>query len=319
VGSSPGLAVAGEASDGNAAVEAVLELSPDVVLLDLHMPVLDGFGAIERIMAEKPTPILVLTSRARRRDMAVAFEAIRRGALEVLPKPEDTATWQLLAETLPETLRLVAGLPLPRRVPAPPPPVLPPVVVRPLRFVGIGASTGGPTALRDLLAALPRPCPAALLVVQHIAPGFEAGLAAWLDGDVPLDVRVAVAGERPGAGQVRVAPADCHLRVDAEGALLLDATTPPRQGHRPSADVLLASLAEHHGEEAAGVLLSGMGNDGVEGLAALAQSGGLTLVQDEATAVLFGMPRVALERGAARRALPPAELARALFAPWGLR
>ena len=318
----PDIQVAGEATDGEQAVQAVLDLQPDVVVMDLQMPVLDGYAATERIMAVRPTPIVVLSSRANRNQMQTAFEAIRRGALEVLPKPEDTPSWQQLAESLPETVRTVAAA----RATPPPRPRPPrqrtgkaePLVSAPrkLRWVAIGASTGGPAAIRELFEEIPENPPVGFLVVQHIAAGFEVGFADWLNKEFPFDVRLAQDGEvlRPGA--VRLAPGGCHLLMEEEGVLRLDTRTPARRGHRPSVDEMFLSCAESCPREVAGVLMTGMGADGVEGLLALREAGGLTLVQDEASSVVFGMPRVALERGAAEVALPPRALARALVRVW---
>lgn len=314
----PDLAVVGEAEDGARAVEAVLAAEPHVIVMDLQMPVMDGYDAIERIMAVRPTPVVVLSSRANRNQMQTAFEAMRRGALEVLPKPEDTASWQQLAESLPATVRAVAGAwaqPRPRgarraaRVPRLP-------RARKLRYVAIGASTGGPAAIRELLEEIPAAAPVAFLIVQHISAGFELGFADWLNKEFPLDVRLAQDGERPGPGTVRLAPGGAHMLLEHDGILHLDAGTPARRGHRPSIDELFLSCAESCPEEVAGVLLTGMGADGVEGLAALRQAGGLTLAQDEASSVVYGMPRVALERGAADVALPPRDLARMLVRAW---
>jgi two-component system chemotaxis response regulator CheB len=311
------ISVVGEAANGVEAVARVRELSPHVVVMDLQMPQMDGYEATERIMAEQPTPIIVLSSRANRNQMAIAFEAMRRGALEVLPKPEDTASWQLLAESLPDTVRAVAEAGSKRR-PRPRKTAMPKVAApgAPLRYVAIGASTGGPAAVRELLEELGAEPPVSVLIVQHIAAGFEAGFAEWLNKELPLDVRLARDGEAVSAGGVRLAPGGSHLRLESGGVLHLDFETPPRRGHRPSADELLLSCAEHCPHESAGVLLTGMGADGVEGLLALRRAGGLTLVQDEATAVVYGMPRVALEKGAATVALPPRDLARTLVRLW---
>ncbi len=320
----PDLQVVGEAGDGAQAVAAVAAQEPDVILMDLLMPVMDGYAAIERIMQVRPTPIVVLSSRANRNGMRTVFEAMRRGALEVLPKPEDTPSWQQLAESLPETLRAVAEArpgtaPVPRPRPLPDPaPEPPPLAAAPrdLRWVAIGASTGGPAAIRELFEEVPEAVPVSFLVVQHIAAGFEVGFADWLNRELPLDVRLARDGERPRPGAVRLAPGGSHLRLEAGGVLRLDADTPPRRGHRPAADELFLSCAECCPREVAGVLLTGMGADGVEGLAALREAGSLTLVQDEASSVVFGMPRVALERGAAEVALPPRAIGRALARSW---
>jgi len=320
------ISVVAEAADGAQAVQAVLDHQPQVVVMDLQMPVMDGYGAIERIMALRPTPILVLSSRANRNQMQTAFEAIRRGAIEVLPKPEDTGSWEVLAGSLPRTVRVVAaarprGLPLPGKA-SRDSGARPAAAARrggALRWVAIGASTGGPAAIRELLEEVPPEPPVSFLIVQHIAAGFEAAMAEWLNKELPLDVRLACDAESPGRGAVRLAPGGAHLRLDAGGVLRLDAETPARRGHRPSVDDLFRSCAESFPRQSAGVLLTGMGADGVEGLAALRGAGALTLVQDEASSVVFGMPRVALERGAAELALPPRDLARALAEAWQRR
>lgn len=325
--------VSGEAADGAAAVEATLRLLPDVVLMDIEMPGMDGFRATEQIMALHPTPILVITSRAAHGQVRTAFEAIRRGAVEVLPKPEDAAGWEQLATTLPDVIRAVAvahpGIAaLPTSSAAAParvigsgraaPPASPagrarwPAPAAPIRYVAVGASTGGPTAVRDLLDALPRELPAVVLLVQHIASGFEISFADWLVSELHRDVRVARDGERPAAGDVRIGPTGAHLLLAGDGRLRLDTTIPPRRGHRPSADELFLACARTFPAETAGVLLTGMGSDGAEGLAELRRAGGVTAAQDEATSVVWGMPRAAIESGAAQVALPPAEIGAAL-------
>jgi two-component system chemotaxis response regulator CheB len=314
--------VVGEAADGEQAVQAVIDLQPQVVVMDLQMPVLDGYAATERIMAVRPTPIVVLSSRANRNQMQTAFEAMRRGALEVLPKPEDTPSWQQLAESLPETVRTVA---LAQTAPRTPRTLRRPRTVRPeslvsssqeLRWVAIGASTGGPAAIRELLDEVPADAPVGFLIVQHIASGFELGFADWLNKELPLDVRLAQDGEALHRGMVRLAPGGSHLLLEAGGVLRLDSDTPARKGHRPAVDELFLSCAANGPREVAGVLMTGMGADGVEGLLALRQAGGITLVQDEASCVVFGMPRVALEKGAADVALPPRALAKTLIRLW---
>jgi two-component system chemotaxis response regulator CheB len=319
--------VVGEAADGAAAVEATLRLRPDVVLMDVEMPGTDGYAATERIMALHPTPIVVLSSRAARDQARTAFEAIRRGAVEVIAKPADAAGWEALAASLPATLAAIAAArwqsraaaspagrpPAGGRAPAPATPgQLLPAPAAPIRFVAIGASTGGPTAVRDLLAAFPAGTRAAALVVQHIAAGFETSLAEWLASELHREVRLAADGEPPPAGGVAIAPPGAHLLLAADGLLHLDRASPPRRGHRPSADDLFRSCAAAFPRATAGVLLSGMGRDGAEGLAELRRAGGLTVVQDEASSVVFGMPRAALECGAADTALPPAAIGAAL-------
>lgn len=317
--------VVGEAGNGAEAVAACKELEPDVVLMDLEMPVMDGYEAIDHIMAWRRVPILVLSSRTSRGAMEPAFEAIRRGAAEVLPKPEDMASWERFAAALPDTVRkLGRAWSGSRRAAAPSSPApaparvltLAPELRQALRWVAIGASTGGPAAIRELLEAIPPNAPVSFLVVQHIAAGFEGGFADWLDKEFRFDVRVAEDGETPAPGTVRLAPAGSHLLLEPDGRLRLESGRPARRGHRPSIDELLLSCAVAFPRQSAGVLLTGMGNDGVEGLAALRRAGGLTLVQDEASSVVYGMPKAALEAGAALLALPPRELGRALVRAW---
>jgi two-component system chemotaxis response regulator CheB len=332
----PDIQVVGEAEDGAQALRAVLDFQPQVVVMDLQMPVMDGYSAIEQIMGVRPTPIVVLSSRANRNQMQTAFEAMRRGALEVLPKPEDTPSWQHLAESLPETVRAIAEAQAqpkqPKRSRAaeaearfaqmsqssqPPPAQSSQPSSGELRWVAIGASTGGPAALRELMEEVPADAPVGFAIVQHIASGFELGLADWLNKELPFDVRLARDGEILRRGMVRLAPGGAHLRLEAGGVLRLDTQSPARRGHRPSVDDLFLSCAESCPREVAGVIMTGMGADGAEGLLALRKAGGLTMAQDEASSIIFGMPKVALERGAADIALPPRALAQALARLWG--
>lgn len=312
----PELKVIGEAADGRAALDAVERLRPDVLLLDLVMPELDGYGVLEQLVRSgHALPTLLLTSRANRSEVRRAFEALGAGAVELVPKPEDPEAWRQLAATLPGLLRAVVEAWRPaagRRVAAAAAPAHRAAprgeARREIRWLAIGASTGGPAALRDLLAALPAPPPFPVAVVQHIARGFEAGLADWLAGAVGLDVRVALDGELPAAGAVRVAPGGSHLRIDGEGRLRLDAEAPARRGHRPSVDELFLSFVRLGAPTTAAALLTGMGSDGAEGLAALRRSGALCYAQDEASAAVFGMPRAAIEAGAAELVLTPAAI-----------
>ncbi|MCX7895498.1 MAG: response regulator [Thermoanaerobaculum sp.] len=303
------LQVVGEAANGQEAVELVIKLRPDVVLMDVEMPVMDGLTAIERIMGLRPTAILVLTSKANQNRLAVAFEAVRRGALEVLPKPEAPELWQELAERLPDLVRTAASLPPTPVQPTAAKPV-PPVTPRVVEWILLGASTGGPGALRAFLAALPLTVRAPVLVVQHISPGFEEGLAHWLAQETGRDVRLATDGEKPPPGAVRLAPAGAHLLLGPQGLLHLDAQAAPRGGHRPSVDVLFESALGLSPSRTVAILFSGMGSDGASGLLSLKRAGAMTAVQDEATSAVFGMPRQALELRAAEVALPPEELAR---------
>ncbi len=303
-----GVCVVGEAGDGEAAIRATLGLSPDVVLMDVEMPRMDGYAAIVEIMAKRPTPIVVLSSRARRDQMLCAFEAMQRGAVAVLAKPGIPAEWDALARELTDTVRHLSGNG--EDVATSPQPSVSalPVKGRVIRYLAVGASTGGPAALRQLLGGLGAGFGAGVVVVQHISPTFETGLAEWLAGELDLDVAVARDGEELRSGMVRIAPDGGHLGVAAGGVLAVDRHTPPRRGHRPSVDELFLSLARIYPRYVAAVLLTGMGHDGVEGMLRLSEGGALTFVQDQASCAVFGMPRAALEAGAATLALPPDEI-----------
>jgi len=299
--------VIGEAADGEAAAELVERLRPDVLVLDLVMPRLDGFGVLARLQRSRPVPTILLTSRADRSEVRAAFQALGSGAVELLPKPEDPDSWRLLAETLPAVIRAAgaARIAVPRSAPAPSRPAMTLRAGRDIAWLAIGASTGGPAAVRDLLAALPAPAPFPILIVQHIASGFESGLAEWLAATLGLDVRIALADERPGPGAVRIAPGGTHLRLGPAGRLELDSVTAARRGHRPSVDELFRSLDQGAAQRVVAVLLTGMGTDGAEGLLQLRKAGALCCAQDEASSAVFGMPRAAIELGAVALVLPP--------------
>jgi len=309
VADDPGFEVVAVAADGNAAAGLARALRPDVITMDLHMPDADGFSGIARIMAETPTPILVLTAN---REEAVGFRALSLGALDILEKPQATTDLEEYGQILRSRLRLLAGVKVIRHVRGlrerrPPPPR---VAARP-DLVVVGASLGGPRALASLLRGLPPGFAAPIAVVQHIADGFTEGLAGWLAAESRLDVREARDGEPLVAGRVLLAPSGRHLVVTGGVARLSDA--PPVDTFKPSVTPLFLSAARHHGARACGVILTGMGRDGAEGLRAIRAAGGTTIAQDEASSAVFGMARAAIELGAVDRVLPLEEIPRALL------
>jgi two-component system chemotaxis response regulator CheB len=316
------LEVVGEAADGMQAVRDTARLRPDVILMDVLMPEMDGIEATRRIMEATPTPIVLVSAGYDPEDVNGSFQALQAGALTLLPKPRGPQASGFADDcaSLTVTVKLMADVKLVRRHPPRPPRPAPTGPGRPGReldapIVAIAASTGGPAALATVLGRLPGCAPVPILVVQHISPGFHQGLVDWLDGMSPLRVRLARDGQPLEPGVVLVAPEDRHLGVTAHGRVALS-DDPAIGGHRPSATHLFRSLAESAGPRAVGVILTGMGADGVAGLQVLKASKGTVLAQDEATSVVFGMPGEAVAMGLADRVLPLAAIADALIESW---
>ncbi|MBN1661289.1 MAG: chemotaxis-specific protein-glutamate methyltransferase CheB [Anaerolineae bacterium] len=312
----PGIEVVGQAENGEIAVEMTAALHPDLVTMDIMMPVMDGLEAISEIMAYHPTPILVVTSSG---EASVAYRAISGGALEVMQKPDlgtGPAEWERFARRVKLLAQVKVATHVRGRQAAPTTRVLP--VMAPIaahaggeRLVAVGASTGGPAALARLLADLPPNLTAAVVVVQHIADGFVPGLVSWLNSVSSLRVQEAKQDQEMEAGTVYIAPTGSHTRVARRGRLaLLD--TPPMDGQRPAVDALFDSVERHYGSTAIGVLLTGMGSDGARGLKAIRTAGGHTIAQDAGSCVVFGMPRAAVEMDAADEVLPIDQIAAAV-------
>ncbi len=297
------------ARDGDEAARLARANRPDVITMDLNMPEADGFAGIARIMAETPTPILVLTANPTE---AAGFRALSLGALDIMEKPRAEADLGDYGRSLRTRLRLLAGVKVirhPRGLREKKDAAAPEIAVPP-EVVVVGASLGGPRALATILRRLPASFPLPIVVVQHIADGFTEGLAGWLNQETALRVSEAVHGDPLRAGRVLLAPSGRHLLVARGLAQLSD--EPPVDTFKPSVTPLFASAARAYGRRACGVLLTGMGRDGADGLKAIKDQGGTTLVQDETTSVVFGMPRAAIELGAADRVLPLEEIPRVL-------
>ena len=329
LGADPGFEVVGEAEDGKQAIELCLALRPDVVTLDMMLPVMSGLAATEYIMAYCATPILVVSSSINRGELFKTYEALAAGAVEVMEKPkadEPDGDWERRFTGM---LGLVARVkvithPRARLAPARNPAsarVAPtaPGPAHPCRLIALGASTGGPSAIVAVLRALPADYGLPVLVVVHIGEPFGAAFAEWLDGQTAHPVRMAQDGQALGGRGVVLAPPNRHL-LARHGRLYLS-DEPERHSCRPSVDVLFESLAADHGPAVAACLLTGMGADGARGLLAIRQAGGVTLAQDEASSVVYGMPREAALLGAAQRVLPLSEIGPALaaLAPLGAR
>jgi two-component system chemotaxis response regulator CheB len=304
----PRITVVGEAVNGREAVEKVASLRPSIVVMDISMPLMDGIEATRRIMCQTPTPILVVTSHYDR-DVALSLGAVQAGALSVAAKPvgPGSASFRRDAQRL---LRLVTALaevmPV-RRYPSVPRPADVPAASsgngrmetsEPVSAVAVAASTGGPAAVYRLLELLPPQLGVPVLVVQHMTDGFTPGLTTWLAGATPLRVKLAEHGEALGGGTVYVAPDRSHLRVSPKDRVDLSCHAPVA-GFRPSASVLFSSLAESYGARTGGVVLTGMGSDGLEGARALRNAGAWVLAQDAQSSAVFGMPRAVAEAGLA--------------------
>jgi two-component system chemotaxis response regulator CheB len=315
----PRVRVVGQVADGQAAVDFVLASPPDVVLMDIHMPRMNGFEATRRIMETRPVPIVVCSSTANTRDVVVVFQALEAGAVACIEKPLGSA-WggdQAKAAHLLETVKLMSEVRVVRRTAtsasATQRGVLRrmPVPVKAVKAVGIGASTGGPSVLHAILAGLPPTFPAPIFVVQHLTPGFLPGLVRWLGESTRLPVEIAQDGAWPLPGHVYLAPDDAHLGLTAGGAIALNRGA--IENHlKPSVSFLLRSLLKVYRANAVGVLLTGMGRDGADELGAMKAAGAVTIAQDQASSVVHGMPGAAIALGAATLVLPASQIADAL-------
>ncbi len=314
----PELNIIGEARNGKEAVQMVARLHPDVVTMDIQMPHMDGYEAIRRIMSENPVPIVVLTSTESDIRLGATYKGVESGALMVIGKPRGFPGDDPEAVELINVVKAMADVKVIRRkwkveaTPEPPgkghPMGKASLLLPRYRLVAVGTSTGGPPALRTVLGDLPDTFPVPVVVVQHISKGFTEGLARWLNETISVRVKLAEAGERLLAGTVYIAPDGVHLQVTGQGkAALLQES--PMDGHRPSVTALFNSVAKQYGRGAVGVLMTGMGRDGANGLYAMKQEGAYTIAQDEASSIVFGMPKEAINMGAAGEVLALQEIA----------
>ncbi len=316
---SPGLQVVGVARNGVEAVRLAKRLKPDVITMDVHMPEMDGFEASRQIMSQSPCPIVIISSISNKKEQNLSFNALQVGALSVLDKPTMYDPPEVL-DALANHIRLMSEVKVVRRwnrgsvtQPAAEPPPLQQNGKSAVELVVVASSTGGPGILAEILGKLPKNFGAPILIVQHITPGFGQGLASWLNQQTPLEVKLAKHADEPVAGQVLIAPDDHHMLVNNLGRITLTRDA-PHHGLRPAADHLFKSVAKIYGARAIGVVLSGMGSDGAEGLLAMYKAGAHTIAQNKETCVVFGMPAVAIELGAAEQVLPTHQIGPAIVA-----
>jgi two-component system chemotaxis response regulator CheB len=314
----PSIEVVADSDDGREVVRLAATTAPAAIILDLDLPSLGGRALVQRITAGGRVPIFVLTPRRSRENTRTAMSLQNLGVVAVFPKPESPSEWNALGKALGEAVGHV-GLASGNGNEVSAESEDSPVVSRELRYVAVGASTGGPGAMYELLAALGRRNRVGVAVVQHIAEGFEGALAEWLATELGMDVAVARHGERLSSGKVRIAPPDRHLQVERSGTLRLDQLAPPVGGHRPAVELLFRSLCDQPPGRVAAVLLSGMGSDGAEAMAALRNANVLTIAQSKASCAVYGMPRAAIERRAAAFALPPPQIGRLLARAGGAK
>lgn len=327
----PGIEVVGIASDPIYASEKMRSHWPDVILLDVEMPRMDGITFLRKIMAERPTPV-VICSTLTEAGAATTLEALAAGAVEIVTKPK-VALQQFLTESAAQLIAAVRAaaqtnlrnvrstktLPLPAATPAT---RLEPLAARGQRalhetterIVAIGTSTGGTQALETVLRQLPQVSPG-IAIVQHMPEKFTAAFAERLDGNCAITVREARHGERLLPGHALIAPGGKHLTLRRSGAYYYAEVRdgPLINRHRPSVDVLFRSVAHCAGRNALGIIMTGMGDDGANGLLAMRQAGAFTIAQDEATCVVYGMPKEAVERGAVCQVLPLTDIAAAIM------
>ncbi|MDY6937597.1 MAG: chemotaxis-specific protein-glutamate methyltransferase CheB [Cyanobacteriota bacterium] len=337
------LEVVGTARTGTEALALIPKVRPQVICTDLHMPQMNGVEFTQEVMARYPRPILVLSASVQVKDTQNVFQVLAAGAVDVLPKPISgvDADIEALKQELIAKIKVLAGVTVftlhrhRRRVSPtiqptspvarvtsvnregclePKTPPRPPIRANPggrtecYKIVGIGASTGGPQALQQILAQLPIDFPLPVVCVQHISKGFLAGLVKWLGSECRLPVQIARSAETPKPGTIYFPPENAHLEFDRVGRFAYS-SAPPLLGHRPSISVTLKSIAKCYARRSIGILLTGMGRDGASGMLDIARAGGLTIAQDEASSVVFGMPKEAIALGAAAHVLPISSIA----------
>lgn len=326
----PQIQVVGTAKTGVEALALLEKAQPDVICTDLHMPEMDGLAFTTEVMAIYPRPILVISASVQEDDTRHVFELLQAGAVDIFPKPRTglTSDYEKIKEELIHKIRILSGVKVMTRrrkakitqasasgvsaVLKAHPNTFAAANTTTIKAVVIGASTGGPQALETILSALPKSFPVPIVCVQHISEGFLQGFLDWLKNHSRLSIKIAESGEVPMAGKVYFPPEKRHLEIDSQGRFRYS-DAPPWTGHRPSVTVTMQSMARYYHKKVLGVLLTGMGRDGAEGMQLIQQNGGWTIAQDSDSCVVFGMPKEAIALGAACQVLPLNAIAPALI------
>jgi two-component system, chemotaxis family, protein-glutamate methylesterase/glutaminase len=319
INADPMLKVIGFAENGIKALEFIQKERPDVITMDIVMPKMDGYEATRQIMQNNPIPIIIISATVKKEDVNASFKAMEAGALAVFEKPTgpQDPNFHTLAKALRESIKIMSGVKLiARRLKSLLKPTAPPIEEVPqpistIEAVAIGASLGGPQALSVVLSEIPAFFPVPIFIVQHISSGFTEGFAEWLSHYTPLTVKIAKDREHPQAGTVYIAPDHFHMEV-SKNCLIQLVDAPLDGGLKPSVNRLFRSMAHHYGSKAVGVLLTGMGKDGAEGLKLMKEKGSLTIAQDEESCLMFGMPKEAIQLGATNQILPLSSIAQTL-------
>jgi two-component system chemotaxis response regulator CheB len=316
--SDPEMQVIGTAQNGQEATEAVRNKRPDIVTMDIHMPGMDGYEATHRIMETWPVPIIIVSGSTGVGEVAMSFKAIEAGALAVVARPKGIghSDYEATAKELIQTVKLMSEIKVVRRwsrtkkdVLLPPTPRIEVKKELPtIQIVAIGASTGGPIALQTILSGLPGDFPVPVLIVQHISAGFSEGFVHWLAASSGFPVHMASEGEYLPPGHAYVAPEGFHMIVKARNRIAL-LRAEHKDGLCPSVSVLFNSVAQVFGQNAIGVLLTGMGKDGAQEMKLMKDKGATTIAQDEASSIVHGMPGEAIKVSAATYVLPPERIA----------
>jgi len=319
--SDPEIEVIGIAGSGLEALQQVEEKHPDVITMDVHMPVMDGFEATRAIMESTPTPIVIVSGSLQVKELKNSFKLIEAGALAVVLRPPSMNTHEHkeARKNLIRTVKLMSEVKVIRRFPRQDRNgqaiqktiVKPENNVKAIKIIAIGASTGGPLILQNILSTLPGNLPVPVVIVQHIAKGFINGFRDWLSISSKLTVKIAVKDEALLPGNVYLAPDDYQMGISFDFCVTLQKPDTEKE-LCPSVDFLFRSVAEIAGQNSAGVLLTGMGKDGAVELKRMKEKGAFTIAQDEATSVIFGMPGEAIKIGAATQVLPSGKIAEAL-------